>query len=99
MINLACEAIRRCQPAAAQEHTDELTPLPDIIFDFLVFFHPFSDGCVILWADKAPLVLALGGRKIKIPVITALDWNGDKPTFDGKICLKLSVEGSLGKFG
>jgi len=47
-------------------------------------FHPSRDVDVILRADIASLVLTLGSREIKIPVITALDRNRNKPTFEGK---------------
>jgi hypothetical protein len=61
-------------------------------------FHPGSDVGVILRADIAPLVLTLGSREIKIPVIAALYRNGNKPTFEEKICLKLSIERPLREF-
>ena len=61
-------------------------------------FHPSRDVDVILRANIAPLVLTLGSREIKIPVIAALDRNGNKPTFKGKICLKLCIERPLREF-
>lgn len=92
------EAIRRGHAAASQQHADELAPLPDVVFDLLMGFHPGSDVGVILRPDIASLVLTLGSREIKIPIIAALDRNGNKPTFKGKICLKLSIERPLREF-
>ncbi len=61
-------------------------------------FHPSRDVDVILRADIPSLVLTLGSREIKIPIISALDRNGNKPTFKGKICLKRSIERPLREF-